>query len=610
MKDCFSGGGKQRLPRHHYESCRPVRGDRQPISRTLRLRFSRRGRGWPRSLLSARTVAIALALLLVVIQSLSLPQGAIAQIEEPLETSPVVLDGQQLFSLTTNDTVSAQERADDINIRLETWIDAGIAPDLFIDPAQPNTIKIDQASLDALAIGEGDEEEASPRVELLTVTKTDVRAAGQNMTPQAQAQEWREILEEAMSRALDERSPDFVRQAILTTLAVLALAAFLFWWIRRLKNRVLPHPLQELQHVLSSSPSSAHESPPSLVSILISLGLGVLQIALWVAVGLYVINLFPQTRDRSYEVFRAFMDSLFSPIFPLGGETYSITDLMILIAVFFGVILGSTVVANVLRSRILRMAGLSSGSQEAIAAITRYVLIAIGTIVMLQVWGLDLSSLTILASALGVGIGFGLQNIAKDFGSGLVLLFERPVQVGDFIEVDEFMGTVDRIGARSTSIKTLDQVSIIVPNSYFLENQVINWSHENPLSRIALPVGVSYSSDPEQVRTILLQAAEEHSGIVRLPRPQVFFKGFGNSSLDFTLMFWIVEPNRQPIIKSDLYFKIFALFRQEHIEIPFPQRDLHIRSGHLPVELEPPYAPSSATSGTAKGNGNMGDSGA
>jgi potassium-dependent mechanosensitive channel len=206
---------------------------------------------------------------------------------------------------------------------------------------------------------------------------------------------------------------------------------------------------------------------------------------------------------------------------------------------------------------------------------------------VLQIWGLDISSLAILVSALGVGIGFGLQDIAKNFGSGLVLVFERPIQVGDFIEVGEFQGTVERIGARSTLIRTLDQISIIVPNSRFLEQEVINWSHDNPVSRIHLPVGVAYGSDIEAVRSALLESARNHPKILSTPQPQVFFKGFGDSSLDLELLVWTAEPSKQVLIKSDLYFRMEALLRQKQVEIPFPQRDLHLQVDQLPLQLSP-----------------------
>ncbi len=497
----------------------------------------------------------------------------VAQAEQDIETAAVVLDGQPLFEVTAFGGDTAQERADGISAKLTNAIDTAA------------TVAHTGATLSLVDAAEDDVENE----ELLTVGKNDVRAFNRTEEPDLLAEQiaarWTTTIETALEQARAERSPDFFRQALLQSLVAVMVAAIAYWWLRRIQRRVMAHPLQALQRLLKQPESDNDQIRASLMRISASVALILARVAIWCAAILYVINLFPQTRDRSYEIFRAVRDSLFSPLFPLGDNTYSVTDLFILMGAFFGVFVGATVVTNVLRSRILNMAVISTGSQEAIATLTRYTLIIIGSVVVLQVWGLDLSSLTLIASALGVGIGFGFQNIAKDFGSGLILLFERPVQVGDFVEVGEFRGTVDRIGARSTNVKTLDQISIIVPNSYFLENQVINWSHENPLSRIAIPVGVSYDADPEHVRDVLIQAAEDHSGVVRHPKPQVFFQGFGDSSLDFLLLVWIVEPNRQPSIKSDLYFKVFALFKQESIEIPFPQRDLHLRSGNLPVDL-------------------------
>jgi potassium-dependent mechanosensitive channel len=205
----------------------------------------------------------------------------------------------------------------------------------------------------------------------------------------------------------------------------------------------------------------------------------------------------------------------------------------------------------------------------------------------LQLWGLDLSSIALIASGLGIGVGLGLQGLVKDFVSGLVLVFERPVQVGDFVDFGQVKGTVARIGSRSTEIRTLDQVSIIVPNSHFLDSEVTNWSHGNPVSRIRLPVGVAYSSDPQEVKSALLDACKKNQEILSAPAPQVFFMGFGGSALDFQLLVWIAQPSRQLVIKSDLYFAIEASLRDRGIEVPFPQRDLHIRSGHLPIDLSP-----------------------
>lgn len=552
--------------------------------------------------------AIALTLLCWALgQATFLPPGQ-AQQETFNETAPVVLDGQTLLEVGRTSQESASDRADDISEKLTR----ARVDDTVIVTRTGRTLYL----VEELNDSEGNDSVVDDEIfreELLTVEKTDVQAFNRTnempLSAEQLAERWATEIETALERSREERSLAFLKRALLFALAAIVIAAIAHWWLRRIQRRVLEHPWQALQRLMHHPDSGDTQLRASLLRILGSIALILARIAIWCAAIAYVIFLFPQTRESTYEILRAVTDSLFSPVLPLGGRSYSVTDLFILMAAFLGVFLGATVVANVLRSRILNIAGIGTGSQEAIAALTRYTLIALGSLVVLQVWGLDLSSLTLLASALGVGIGFGFQNIAKDFGSGLILLFERPIQVGDFVEVSEFQGTVDRIGARSTSIKTLDQVSIIVPNSYFLENQVINWSHENPLSRIAIPVGVSYSADPEHVRKILIQAAADHSGVVRLPKPQVFFKGFGDSSLDFLLLVWIVEPNRQPSIRSDLYFQIFALFKKEGIEIPFPQRDLHVRSGHLPVSLNgtPLSAASEASLESSNINGDPSD---
>jgi small-conductance mechanosensitive channel len=230
---------------------------------------------------------------------------------------------------------------------------------------------------------------------------------------------------------------------------------------------------------------------------------------------------------------------------------------------------------------------MTRGSQEVISVVIKYGFLSFGSIVLLQIWGVNLSSIAIIGSAIGVGVGFGFQDIAKNFASGLVLLFERSIQVGDFIQVDNHMGTVERVGARSIVLKTLDQISIIVPNSRLLADEVTNWSHGNPTSRIHLPVGVSYSADAQKVKAALLQAANEHLEVLRYPPPQVFFKGFGDNSLNFDLLIWTSDPSRQLPLTSDLYFRIEAILREQEIEIPFPQRDLHLRTGNLPLTISP-----------------------
>lgn len=233
---------------------------------------------------------------------------------------------------------------------------------------------------------------------------------------------------------------------------------------------------------------------------------------------------------------------------------------------------------------LLRRGQMDTGSRDAIRKTTRYLILVIGTMVILESAGVDLGSLTVIFGALGIGIGFGLQNIINNFVSGLIILFERPIKVGDRVQVGEVFGNVENIAIRATTVITNDNISIIVPNSEFISKQVINWSHNDPNVRISVPVGVAYGTDPDLVRDALLEVAESHDGVLEHPAPDVLFEEFGDSSLNFTLRVWSNRYTTRPgVFKSELNFLIARKLAEAGIQVPFPQRDLHIRSGTLPV---------------------------
>jgi potassium-dependent mechanosensitive channel len=273
--------------------------------------------------------------------------------------------------------------------------------------------------------------------------------------------------------------------------------------------------------------------------------------------------------------------SVTAPLFTLNERSYSAADVLVLPFVVLALWLGTGASTRVLRSRVLQPAGIDRGAEETIALLVRYGTLFLGTLVVLQVWGIDVRSLAVLAGVLGVGIGFGLQNIANNFVSGLVLSAERPIRPGDFLEVGGLTGTVERIGGRSTLIRTIDNISILVPNSRLLESEVVNWSHGDPLSRLHLPVGVAHGSDLGRVQAALLEAARAHARVEHEPHPKVYFKGFGESALDFELLVWTRDPRAQNDLKSDLYFAIESNLRRFGIEVPFPQCDLRLRSPQL-----------------------------
>ena len=185
-------------------------------------------------------------------------------------------------------------------------------------------------------------------------------------------------------------------------------------------------------------------------------------------------------------------------------------------------------------------------------------------------------ALTVFAGTIGIGIGFGLQDIAKNFISGLVMLVERPVKVGDYIEVGGLPGKVKAIKGRSTVVDTFDNISVIVPNAEFMNQKIINWSYSDKVTRVKISVGVAYGSDTELVRDSLMEAAKSHGRVLRNPEPYVWFEEFGDSSLNFKLHIWTNEPQNRFGLKSDLHYMIDKIFRERKITIAFPQRDIHL----------------------------------
>ena len=218
------------------------------------------------------------------------------------------------------------------------------------------------------------------------------------------------------------------------------------------------------------------------------------------------------------------------------------------------------------------------GIRQAIGSIVRYVLVFLGLLIILQTAGIDLSALTVLAGALGVGIGFGLQHITNNFVSGMIILFERPIKVGDRIEVGATHGRVIDISARATTILTNDNVSIIVPNSEFMQSKVINWSHSDYRIRFRIPVDVAYGSDVDQVISLLKEVGHEDPDVLKDPPPAVRLKSFGDNGIHFELLLWTVEAiHNRGRFTSGINVRIIKKFTKHGIQIPFPQRDVYIK---------------------------------
>ncbi|MEO0869659.1 MAG: mechanosensitive ion channel domain-containing protein, partial [Cyanobacteria bacterium J06642_11] len=402
---------------------------------------------------------------------------------------------------------------------------------------------------------------------LATVTEADLPGPGSPLESQAQA--WATQLEQEIRIAQQERQPAYVQRAVLYSLAVLVGAIALHLCLSFVSHRSGRYLDRWL-----SGPLALWDRP---IRFFWQLGLLGLKIGLWLITFLEITNLFPQLRSWRYTL----VYFLTAQNIVLGDQTYSALSLLLLVALTVGLWFAARSITKLLRIYILKRAQVEPRLQDILSFFAQYILLFLGVIVLLQAFGIDASSLTILASLLGVGIGFGVQNIANNFISGFIITLERPIQVGDFIQIGDLRGIVKQVGARSTEVSTLDKVTIIVPNSRFLESEVINWSHSDSVSRLRVPVGVAYGSDILQVKATLLEAVKRHPEVLLRPEPEIWFQSFGEDALNFEIMVWTGDPRKQFRVRSDLNYAIEASLRQNGIEVPFRQQDVYLESPQL-----------------------------
>lgn len=265
-----------------------------------------------------------------------------------------------------------------------------------------------------------------------------------------------------------------------------------------------------------------------------------------------------------------------APLFDIGGSQFSLASIGEIIFLIIGVIASSIVLSEVSRRTLLSR--VNRGLQEVIAVSIQYIAIILGVILVLQSNGINLSSLTVFAGVLGIGIGFGLQNLASNFFSGLILLFEQTVKVGDYIELGELKGTIEKITIRSTIVRTEDDVFVIVPNQKFMDNDTINWSYGGRNCRIHVPLTVAHETDLLELTEALFASARNEPRVLSDPAPDVWFDGFGENGLNFQLLIWIDDPDNNEVIRSSLNFRIAHELKTRNIKIPLPQRDLWIRN--------------------------------
>jgi small-conductance mechanosensitive channel len=271
-------------------------------------------------------------------------------------------------------------------------------------------------------------------------------------------------------------------------------------------------------------------------------------------------------------------------IFQVKDTPVTVLSIFIFIVFIVAFIFLGMLARRALNNRVFKKLHINEGTGYTLSRITQYAIITIGALVAFQFVGIDLSGLAVIFGLLSVGIGFGLQNVTSNFISGLIILFERPISVGDRVTVANIEGDIIEINIRATKVRTVNNISIIVPNSEFVSKDVINYSHGDPTYRLDVNVGVSYGSDLETVLKAMQAVADENKAVLTNPKAEVHLIEFGDSSWNMQLRAWIGDVKDYPRIRNELNQAIVHKFREYEVEIPFPQRDLHVRSSvALPV---------------------------
>jgi potassium-dependent mechanosensitive channel len=274
--------------------------------------------------------------------------------------------------------------------------------------------------------------------------------------------------------------------------------------------------------------------------------------------------------------------------FTFGRITVSVSSVIVGVIVFLFTLFLARASTALIQRRIANRHHIDPGLRYTICRLFKYLVITIGTLVALkQAFALDLTSIAVVFTALSVGIGFGLQYIAADIASGFILLFERPIRIGDRITIGDDEGDVQSINLRTTVVTTNDQIAIIVPNSKLVSQRVVNWSYGDPRARIAIQIGVADDSDIDLVTKTLVEAAKDVANVLPDPEPCVQFLKFGDYSLDFRLLVWTNQPRRHIQIRSDINYRIAQLFRERSIRIPYPTQEFLLKGVDLPKDLEP-----------------------
>ena len=292
------------------------------------------------------------------------------------------------------------------------------------------------------------------------------------------------------------------------------------------------------------------------------------------------------------ELWNSVWDAFNAPMFGLGEEPITPLSVIVLLVILVVTWVIAGRVRWLLERRIGKISGIQEGTLHIIGALGRYLVLFVGLFIGMQSVGLQLDAVLVIFGALGVGIGFGLQNIANNFVSGIILLVERPIKVGDVVEVGSELGAVERISIRATTLRKFDQTQAIIPNGDLISSTVTNWTLDDRRVRVDFVVGVAYGSDTRLVERLLGELVNGHEKVLDDPAPRIFFMEFGDSSLNFRVLAYVPDIMERLSTQSDLHFAIDEAFQVNGIEIPFPQRDLHVRS--IDPDAVLPHRPTAA----------------
>ena len=271
------------------------------------------------------------------------------------------------------------------------------------------------------------------------------------------------------------------------------------------------------------------------------------------------------------------------PLFTLANTSVTLMSLVVFILLLTMFVMGASYLKKILRDRILPRFVQDEGLQYTLARMSQYTVVVIGILISFQFLGVDFTGLAVIFGFLSVGIGFGLQNITSNFISGLIVLFERPISVGDRVVVNGIEGDIEEINIRATKVKTLENISIIVPNSDFVSKDVINYSHGDPTFKLIIDVGVAYDSDLDLVLQALDEVASESTSVMKRRKHDIHLRSFGDSAWNMKLIVWVPNVKNRYTVQNELNQAIVRKFNERGIEIPFPQHDIHIKTGKNPL---------------------------